>query len=102
MHYRKNNVKREHSVIDNIIPLLEDITKLPFVKSIVPGRIKPISGNYPKARIEFKTITPSGVKCLAKSGRATQEIFIVTVDIEALETTTRNNRTIRTPAHFQK
>ena len=84
MHYRKNNVKREHSTIKDIIPLLEEITDLPYVKSIVPGRIKPISGSYPKAVIEYKTKTATGIKCLAKSDRATQEIFIVTSNIDEL------------------
>jgi hypothetical protein len=83
--YRKNNVKREHSTIAGIIPLLEEMTKLPYVQSITPGRIKPIKGSYPKAVIEYKTITQSGAKCLAKSGRATQEIFVVCTDNEALE-----------------
>ena len=84
MHYRINNVKREHSVIKGIIPLLENITKLEYVEAIVPGRIKPISGNYPIPKIEYKTKTTTGIKCLAKSERATQEIFIISNNVKLL------------------
>ena len=86
MRNRRNNVKREHAVITGIVLILEKITKLDYVKSIVPGRIKPISGNYPKPVNEYKIITKSGIKCLAKSERATQEIFIVTTDVQRLIT----------------
>ncbi|MEI7603507.1 MAG: DUF2103 domain-containing protein [bacterium] len=84
MHYRRNNVKREHSTIKGIIPILEKIAELDYVKSIVPGRIKPISGSYPKCVLEYKTKTDTGIKCLAKSERATQEVFIVTSNTEEL------------------
>lgn len=82
MKLRRNNVKREHSTIKDIIPILEKITKQPNVKGIIPGRIKPIRGSYPKARIEFKVFTDSGIKCLAKSDRAVQEVFIICTEIE--------------------
>jgi hypothetical protein len=81
---RKDNIKIEHHLIDNLWRVLQEISALDYVKSIVPGRIKPISGNYTKTRIEFKQKTGSGIKCLAKSGRATQEVFIVTSDEERL------------------
>lgn len=81
MHYRRNNVKREHSTISGIVPLLEKLTALPFVNAIIPGRIKPINGNYPYPVIQFTTMTDSGIKCLAKSGRATQEVFIISSDV---------------------
>ncbi len=78
MKLRIKNVKREHSTIKDIIPLLERITKDPDITGIIPGRIKPIVGNYPKPVLEFKVLTQSGFKCIAKSARSVQEIFLIT------------------------
>jgi len=78
MKNRIKSVKREHSTIKDIVPLLEKITLLEQVKSIIPGRIKPIVGNYPKPILEYTTHTSSGFKCIAKSSRSVQEVFIVT------------------------
>jgi hypothetical protein len=80
MKLRIKGVKREHSTIKGIVPLLEKITAREEVSAIIPGRIKPIVGNYPKPVIEFKMETPSGIKCSAKSERSVQELFIVTKD----------------------
>jgi hypothetical protein len=82
MRNRIKSVKREHSTIQGLVPLLEKLTKLPAIKAIIPGRIKPIIGNYPEIKLEFKMKTPSGFKCLAKSGRAVQEVFIITNEVE--------------------
>jgi hypothetical protein len=82
MRNRIKSVKREHSTIKDILPLLEKIASMPFIKSIIPGRIKPIVGNYPKPIVEFKTLTQAGFKCIAKSSRSVQEVFIVCDDVE--------------------
>ena len=82
MKLRKNNVKREHSTIKSIVPILEKITSLPSVKGIIPGRIKPIRGSYPEVKLEFKVLTDSGIKCLIKSDRAVQEVFVICNDTE--------------------
>lgn len=84
MKNRINAVKRQHSTIKDIIPLLEKITRTPEVKAIIPGRIKPVAGNYPKPQIEFKVRTASGFKCIAKSSRSVQEIFIITDETDTV------------------
>ncbi len=82
MHYRIKKIKREHSTIKDLIPLLTKITALQEVRSIIPGRIKPIVGNYPIPVLELKAMTLSGFKCSVKSSRAVQEIFVVTDEVE--------------------
>ena len=77
MKLRINRVKREHSTIKNIISILEKIAHFPGVKAVIPGRIKPIRGSYPNPIIEFKVLTYSGFKCIAKSDRAVQEVFVI-------------------------
>lgn len=85
MNKRRNKVKRDHTVLKEVIPILEKITSVNGVNSIIPGRIRPIKGNYPKAILYFTVSTESGFKCIAKSSRAIQEIFIVTEDEECIE-----------------
>ncbi|MFW5719609.1 MAG: DUF2103 domain-containing protein [Candidatus Dojkabacteria bacterium] len=78
MKYRQSKIKREHSIIKGLFELLQNISHNADIKSIIPGRINPISGNYPEPVIEVKYVTDSGLKCIAKSGRSAQEVFIVT------------------------
>jgi hypothetical protein len=78
MHYRQGKIKREHSIIKDVFELLQKVEKLEMITTIVPGRIKPIRGNYPTAILELKTKSSNGFKCIAKSSRSVQEVFIVT------------------------
>lgn len=91
MHYRSKKIKREHSIINGLLPLLEKLAEDESIRSIIPGRIKPIVGNYPKVILEFKVNTDSGIKCIAKSGRSVQEVFIVTDEIEKVKENLRIN-----------
>ena len=76
--YTKKGVKRQHSIIEGVLEILEAIAALPGVKKIVPGVI-----NYsPKRRIKqpFLKIsrdTITGIKVLAHSKGKVQEIFII-------------------------
>lgn len=90
MHYRYGKIKREHSMIKDVLSIFIKVSELESVSTIIPGRIKPITGNYPKPVLELKTLTPSGFKCIAKSGRSVQEVFIVTEETDSvIETLTR-------------
>ena len=81
--YRKHRVKREHTILPGLIPVLEEIAGHPAVKSIIPARIRSaVRGS--NVQLSWKYKTPSGVKLLAKSQGGVQEIFIVTSDPEAL------------------
>ena len=84
MRLRNKKIKVQHSIIDGLFPLLQKISQLEIVKTIVPGRIKPVSGNYPKLVLEYTAPTDSGIKCIAKSSRSVQEVFIVTDYVDDL------------------
>lgn len=87
--YRTNKIKREHTIIEDIQELLEDLALLSGVKSIIPGRIhrRRGSGMQPCLRIKYRT--SSGYKILAKNSSSLQEIFLVTDVPEEVETTLR-------------
>ncbi len=76
--YRANKIKQEHTIIEDVRPLLEDIAKLKVVKSIIPGRINRRSGSGMKPYLKLKYNTPSGIKVLAKNSSSLQEVFVVT------------------------
>jgi hypothetical protein len=76
--YRDNKIKQEHTIIEDILPLLRDIAELPFIKSIIPGRINRRKGSGIKAYLQLKYNTSSGIKVLGKNSASLQEIFIVT------------------------
>ncbi|GAB6098702.1 DUF2103 domain-containing protein [Halanaerocella petrolearia] len=80
--YRANKIKQEHTIIEDILPLLENLSKLSLVKSIIPGRINQRGGSGMPAHLKLKYNTPSGIKILAKNSASVQEVFVVTDDAD--------------------
>ncbi len=76
--YRLNKIKREHTIIEDILPLLTEIAKIKSVKSIIPGRINRRSGSGIQPYLQLKYNTDSGIKMLGKNSSSIQEIFVVT------------------------
>jgi len=76
--YRSKGVKREHSIISGLLPVLERIAAHPQVDAVIPGRIKVTRSIASNVRLRIQTRTVSGLKLGARSGRASQEVFLVT------------------------
>ena len=76
--YRDKKIKQEHTIIEDIKPLLEKVAKVSLVKSIIPGRINRRSGSGVPAYLQLKYNTPSGIKLLGKNSSSIQEVFVVT------------------------
>ena len=72
--------------------LEDELEPLAFVKSIIPGEIKPIKMNTKGIMIKFKYPTISGVKLLAYGSGAVQEIFIVTNEPGKITDLLRENK----------
>lgn len=90
--YRNNKIKQEHTIIENILPLLEKIARLDIVKSIIPGRINRRGGSGIPPHLKLKYPTPSGIKILAKNSSSLQEVFLVTDDADkAIELIKKEN-----------
>lgn len=84
--YIKRGVKRQHQVIEGILPILEEIAKVDGVKKVVPAIISysPKRGiSQPTIKIQRDTI--SGFKLMAHSKGAVQEIFIAVDGIKKKE-----------------
>lgn len=85
MRYRgSSKIKMEHSVIKGLEKLLQKIEAWEEVRSIIPGRIKPAK-NSTHLHMTVQYITKTGIKCLAFSDGAVQEVFIVCSSKEEIE-----------------
>lgn len=77
--YRKGKVKREHGMIPGLPEILEKLSQVPEVTSIIPGRIRRVrrrTGGGCSLRVQSETGT--GLKCAGRTGSAVQEVFVVT------------------------
>lgn len=87
MRYRTGNndkIKAEHAIITGIKSLLLTIESWEEVKSVIPGRIKSVNKSHPPhIKVQYETI--AGLKCLALSGPAIQEVFIVSNNADVLK-----------------
>lgn len=83
MKFRRNKIKREHSIIQGALDWLEDLSKNRDVTDIIPGVI---DVTHSKERgIAYQYETPTGCKLLLKSGGSIQEAFVVTKDPQAVK-----------------
>ena len=76
---------KPHAVVRGVEEALREISSWPGVESVVAGRISKIKHRYPALSVTLQTSTVSGVKCLARTGQAVQELFIVTSEPAAVE-----------------
>ncbi|MFW6287167.1 MAG: DUF2103 domain-containing protein [bacterium] len=79
--YRDNKIKQEHTIIEDLLPLLEDIAQIKTIKSIIPGRINRRKGSGVPAYLQLKYDTGSGIKLLGKNSSSVQEVFVVTDEV---------------------
>jgi hypothetical protein len=75
----KDRLKIEHSIIDGLRRLLEDLlAQNPSIQSIIPGVIRPVRDAKGKVKIRITTPTQTGWKGIALAAGARQELFITT------------------------
>lgn len=81
--FRTNKVKHEHTIIEGLRPVLDRMAACPAIQSIIPGPIGPHHSGRPLSlTIQYETET--GLKLLARSGSAVQEVFLVAPDRAAV------------------
>ena len=83
----KDRLKIEHSIIDGVRPILEQLlADTPAIRSVIPGVIRPVRNARGKVKVRITVPTQNGWKAIALSAGARQELFISTAqDKEALE-----------------
>ncbi len=81
MRLRKmqGKLKVEHSIIDGVRDLLEDLlVNNPEIRSVIPGVIRPVRDAKGEVKVRITVPTTNGWKAIALSAGARQELFIST------------------------
>lgn len=74
-----DRLKVEHSIIDNVREILEELLKAnPAIRSVIPGVIRPVRNARGKVKVRVTVPTQNGWKAIALSAGARQELFIST------------------------
>lgn len=81
--FRSGKIKREHSIVSSIEPLLERLEQCPAVQAIIPAEIAH-SPSPAQPTLTFQRCTEQGLRLLGKGGGAVQEVYVVTPDREAV------------------
>jgi hypothetical protein len=75
----KDRLKIEHSIIDGVREVLEDLLRAnPEIRSVIPGVIRPVRDARGKVKVRVTVPTQNGWKAIALSAGARQELFVST------------------------
>jgi predicted metal-binding protein DUF2103 len=75
----KDRLKIEHSIIDGVREILEELLKQNVeIRSVIPGVIRPVRDARGKVRVRVTVPTQNGWKAIALSHGARQELFVST------------------------
>ncbi|HEX4165461.1 MAG TPA: DUF2103 domain-containing protein [Bryobacteraceae bacterium] len=75
----QGKLKIEHSIIDNLRPVLERLLDAQTeIRSVIPGVIRPVRNARGAPSIHVTVPTTNGWKAIALSAGARQELFIST------------------------
>ncbi|HUA58866.1 MAG TPA: DUF2103 domain-containing protein [Verrucomicrobiae bacterium] len=75
----KDRLKIEHSIIDGVRPMLEELLAAnPEIRSVIPGVIRQVRDAKGKVKVRVTVPTQNGWKAIALSAGARQELFIST------------------------
>lgn len=75
----KGKLKIEHSILDNLRPVLERLVARADIRSVIPGVIRPVRDAKGTVVIIRITVpTQNGWKAIALANGARQELFIST------------------------
>lgn len=92
--YRIAGVKREHGIVEGLLPVLERIAAHPDVSAVIPGRIRVTANSCPRLTIRLQARTVSGFKLGARARSLAQEVFVVCREPEAVEAALIGSRVI--------
>lgn len=74
----KGKLKIEHSILDDLRPVLERLVELDSIRSVIPGVIRPVRDAKGTVKIRITVPTQNGWKAIALANGARQELFVST------------------------
>ena len=79
----QGKLKIEHSILDDLRPVLERLVARDDIRSIIPGLIRPVRDAKGDVKVRITVPTQNGWKAIGLCNGARQELFISTVMTEA-------------------
>src|SRR5690348_3077644 len=74
----KGKLKIEHSILDDLRPVLERLVARADIRSIIPGVIRPVRDARGEVKVRITVPTQNGWKAIGLCNGARQELFIST------------------------
>ena len=74
----QGKLKIEHSILDDLRPVLLRLAGREDIRSIIPGVIRPVRDAKGPVRNRITVPTQNGWKCIALANGARQEMFVST------------------------
>src|ERR1700709_34041 len=74
----KGKLKIEHSILDDLRPVLDRLVVRDDIRSIIPGVIRPVRDAKGEVKIRITVPTQNGWKAIGLCNGARQELFIST------------------------
>ena|SRR5579883_1013509 len=71
-------LKIEHSILENLRPVLERLVAREDIRSIIPGVIRPVRDAKGEVKVRITVPTQNGWKAIGLCNGARQELFIST------------------------
>lgn len=71
-------LKIEHSILEDLRPVLDRLVKREEIRSIIPGVIRPVRDAKGPVKIRITVPTQNGWKAIALANGARQELFVST------------------------
>ena len=73
--------------LDGLIPVLKDLITIPGIRTVTPAVLSRTRSHAPQLRLKISTPIPGGFKLIARKGKSSQEVFVITtLDKPELET----------------
>ena len=79
----KGKLKIEHSILDDLRPVLERLVAREDIRSIIPGVIRQVRDAKGTVKVHITVPTQNGWKAIGLCNGARQELFVSTVLTEA-------------------
>ena len=64
--------------LEGLIPFLKKLVTIEGIGTVSPGVINKVKGKSPNLQIKITTKTTGGYKMIARKGRTSQEVFVIT------------------------
>jgi hypothetical protein len=74
----QGKLKIEHSILDDLRPVLERLVARADIRSIIPGVIRPVRDAKGEVKVRITVPTQNGWKAIGLCNGARQELFIST------------------------